>query len=74
MYKGPKGLIIKNDKTPSGWKIQNMQDVETALYSLPAFQTVYSGFLMEAVAQAIQERKEYSNITELAEYIAANYI
>lgn len=51
-----------------------MQDVETALYSFPVFQTVYSGFLMEAVAQAIQERKEYSNITELAEYIAANYI
>ncbi len=74
MYKGPRGFILRSTETPGGWNIQTLQDVETALYTFPAFQTVYSGFLLEALEQAIADRKEYEDITELAEFLAANYI
>ena len=53
-YKGPRGLIIKNANTGRGWKIRNLQDLETALYMYPAFETVYSGFILEALEQALK--------------------
>jgi len=74
MYKGPHGFKLRSAKAPGGWTIRNMQDVETALYTFPEFQTVYSGFLMEAVANAIRDRGEFKNITELAQYLSENYI
>lgn len=74
MYKGPNGLILKNADTGRGWKIRNLQDLETALYMYPAFETVYSGFILEAIAQAIEDRREYDNIDDLADYLSSNYI
>jgi len=35
---------------------------------------VASAFLWEAIGQAVQERKEYKDIKEFAEYLAENYI
>lgn len=73
-YKGPRGLIIKNANTGRGWKIRNLQDLETALYMYPAFETVYSGFILEALEQALKERKEYENVEDLANFLMENYI
>lgn len=74
MYKGPKGLILKNADTGRGWMIRNLQDILTALYMYPAFETVYSGFIIEAISQAIEDRREYDNIDDLANYLSTNYI
>lgn len=74
MYKGVNGFTLRSDKAPGGWRIQSAQDIETALYSFPYFQTVSWEFLWEAIAQAVKERKEYKDIKEFAEYLAAYYI
>ena len=74
MYKAKNGFTLQDDSAPGGWTIKTAQDIETALYSYPHFQTVSWEFLWEAIAQAVQERKEYADIQEFAEYLAANYI
>lgn len=74
MYKGVNGFVLRSAKAPGGWIIQSPQDIETALYSYSHFQTVAWEFLWEAIAQAVQERKEYADIQEFAEYLAENYI
>lgn len=74
MYKAKNGLIIKDEMTPDGWKIRDGNDILTALLSFPYFQTVATGFILEALQQAADSRKEYADIKELAAYIAENYI
>lgn len=74
MYKAKNGLILKDDTTPDGWTIRNANDILTALLSFAYFQTVATCFILEALQQAADSRKEYANIKELAEYIAENYI
>ena len=74
VYRGVNGFTLRSDKAPGGWTIQSPQDIETALYSFPYFQTVAWEFLWEAIAQAVAERKEYKDIKEFAEYLAENYI
>lgn len=74
MYKAKNGFILKDNSTAGGWNIETPQDILTALLAYPAFQTVYEGFIWEALDMATQERKEYSNIEELADYLAQNYI
>ena len=74
MYKGMNGFTLRSAKAPGGWIIQSPQDIETALYSYPYFQTVAWEFLWEAIAQAVRERKDYENIEEFAQFLAANYI
>lgn len=74
MYKARNGFILMDSSTRYGWNIETPQDILTALLGYPAFETVYEGFIWEALDMATQERKEYSNIDELAEYLAENYI
>lgn len=74
MYKAKNGFVLQNDEAPGGWKIREAQDIETALYSFPYFQTVASGILWDAIGQAITERKVYEDIKDFAQYLATNYI
>lgn len=74
MYKAKNGLIIKDATTPDGWTIRNADDIITALLSFPYFQTVATCFIVEAMQQAADSRKEYADIKDLAAYIAENYI
>ena len=74
MYKAKNGLIIKDATTPDGWTIRNADDIITALLSFPYFQTIATCFIVEAMQQAADSRKEYADIKDLAAYIAENYI
>lgn len=75
MYRAKNGFILQDDTAPGGgWTIRTAEDIETALLSFPVFQTVASGILWEQIAQAVEARKEYANITEFAQFLADNYI
>lgn len=75
MYKAKNGFTLEDATAPGGgWTIQSAEDIITALLTYPAFQTVATGILWEAVAQATEARKVYANIRELAEELAENYI
>lgn len=74
MYKAKNGFTLQDSNTPAGFEIKTAEDIITALLCYPAFETVATGFIWEALDQAIKERKEYANIDDLAEYLAANYI
>lgn len=74
MYRAKNGFTLHDNTTPAGFDIKTPQDIITALLYYPAFETVATGFIWEALDQAIKERKEYANIDELAEYLATNYI
>ena len=74
MYKAKNGFILADSTTPDGWIIRTAEDIITALLTFPAFQTVAAPILAEQMAQAIEERKEYANIKDFAEYLAAHYI
>lgn len=74
MYKAKNGLIIQNSETPTGWTIRNGSDIVLYLTGLPCFVTVAEGFLLEALEQAIESRKECADIDDLAGYIAEHFI
>lgn len=74
MYKAKNGFILWDDITPSGWKITKAPDIIKALLEFPTFQTVATPFIWESIQYAIEDRKQYENITEFAEFIAKNYI
>ena len=74
MYRGNNGFILVDAGTKWGWEIKSPQDIITALLGYPAFETVAEGFLWEALGAAVEDRKEYANIDELAQYLARNYI
>ena len=40
MYRAQNGFTLKDETTPSGWKISSVQDIITALLEFPIFQTV----------------------------------
>jgi len=74
MYKAKNGFTLNDSKTPDGWTIKTPQDIVTALLSFPAFETVDSGYIWEAIDQAADSRKEYENIEDFAKYLTENYI
>ena len=74
MYKARNGFTLQDSNTPAGFEIKTPQDIITALLCYPAFETVADVFILDALEQAIKERKTYANIDELAEYLTANYI
>lgn len=74
MYKAKNGFTLLNAETPEGWRISRAEDIITALLSFPYFQTVATGIIWEAIGQAVNDRKEYTDIRDLAQYIAQNYI
>lgn len=74
MYKAKNGFVLQDATAPGGWTIRTAEDIETALYTFPHFQTVAPAFLWEAIGQAVQERKEYANITEFARFLADCYV
>jgi hypothetical protein len=67
-------ITLKDPATKWGWNIETEEDLLTALMGYSAFDTVYSGFLREAIDQAAEERTEYENIEDLAKTLLANYI
>lgn len=67
-------ITLKDPATKWGWNIETEEDLLTALMGYSAFDTVYSGFLQEAIEQAAEERTEYENIEDLAKTLLANYI
>lgn len=67
-------ITLKDPATKWGWNIETEEDLLTALMGYSAFDTVYSGFLQEAIDQAAEERTEYENIEDLAKTLLANYI
>lgn len=75
MYKAKNGFILENDTAPGGgWTIRSAEDILTALLMFPAFETVATGFIWEAIAQAVETRKVYADIENLAQELAQNYI
>ncbi len=74
MYAAKNGFILWDNTTKSGWKITKHTDVITALLEYPVFQTVATPFIWEALQWAIDDRKQWENVRELAEYIAKHYI
>lgn len=74
MYKARNGFTLIDDQTPDGWTIENPQDIITALLSYPEFETVATDFIFEAIAQAIETRKEYADIDDLANELTTYYI
>lgn len=74
MYKAKNGFTLQDDSAPGGWTIKTAQDIETALYSFPYFQTVASGVLWDAIAQAVNDRRDYADIKEFAQYLADCYV
>jgi len=74
MYKAKNGFTLQNAETPDGWTIRDAQDIMTALLAFPVFQTVDTGILWQALGDATEERKEYADIKDLAEYLATYYI
>jgi len=74
MYKAKNGFTLQNAETPDGWTIKDAQDIMTALLAFPVFQTVDTGILWQALGDATEERKEYADIKDLAEYLATYYI
>lgn len=74
MYKAQNGFTLNDATTAQGWTIRTPEDIINALLSFPYFQTVAPGLLLEALEQATESRKEYDNINDLAEHLAAYYI
>lgn len=74
MYKAKNGFTLRDETTPGGWKITQAQDILTALLEHPIFQTVATPFIWEAIQNAIEDRREWENVRELAGYIAKHYI
>lgn len=74
MYKGGNGFTLEDSSTKWGWEIKNTQDIITALEGYPAFSTVAGGFIGRALYNAMQDRKHYKNIEDLAQYLLENYI
>lgn len=67
-------ITFKNPVTKWGWSIESRADIITALMGYSAFDTVYVGFIEEAIDQAAQDRAEYEDIEELAKHLLENYI
>ena len=74
MYKAKNGFTLMDNKTKDGWTIETPQDIVTALLSYPAFETVATEFIYGAIAQAVEARKEYADIEDLARELCTNYI
>ena len=60
--------------TGRGWEIKTAEDILTALLIFPAFQTISSYYIWDAIDRATTDRKEYADIREFAEYLLTNYI
>lgn len=73
-FKAKNGFTLADNMTGWGWEIRNGEDIITALEGLPEFETVAAPCIYEALESAVDKRKEYANIQELADYIAANFI
>lgn len=67
-------ITFRNPATKWGWSIESRADIITALMGYSAFDTVYEGFIEEAIDQAAQDRAEYEDIEELAKHLLENYI
>ena len=74
MYIARNGFTLDDDMTPQGWQIRDAGDILTALLAFPYFETVADCFIWEALAQAMEERKHYQNIEDLAQFMAENFI
>ena len=74
MYKAKNGFTLIDSSTKWGWDIKNAQDILTALLGYPVFATVDTGIIWDAIDQATTDRKEYANLDEFVEFLAANYI
>lgn len=73
-YVARNGLTLESSETPWGWSIKSGEDIVLALEGAPALATVASAFILEALAQAMEERKTYRDIEELAAFLAENYL
>lgn len=75
MYQAKNGFTLEDETAPGGgWKIRSAEDIITALLTFPAFETVATGFIWEALAQATETRKVYADINDLARELSENYI
>lgn len=75
MYRAKNGFTLEDDTAPGGgWNIRSAEDILTALLTFPAFATVADGFIWEAIAQAVENRKVYADINDLAQELLTNYI
>ena len=73
-YKARNGFTLQDADTGRGWEIKTAEDILTALLIFPAFQTISSYYIWDAIDQATTDRKEYADIREFAEYLLMNYI
>ena len=70
MYIAKNGFTLRDSTAPGGWPIRSAKDIELALYTYSYFQTVAAAFLWEAIAQAVDNRKEYADFKEFANHVA----
>ena len=73
-YRARNGFTLLDADTGKGWEIRTAQDIITALLEYPVFQTVDTGIIWDAIRQAVEIRKEYRDIKDLAEELTTNYI
>ena len=74
MYVAKNGFTLLDARTREGWTIRNPDDLITALLAFPVFQTVHEMFLWEAIGQALETRKEYADVRDLAQYLLDHFV
>lgn len=72
-YRG-KAVLLKDALTPWGWPIRDANELVLALEGFAALQSVAEGSILHAIAEALKEKQEYDNITDLANYLLQNHI
>lgn len=73
-YKARNGFILQDADTGHGWEIKNAEDIMLALLAYPAFESIATGYIWEAIDQATRTRKEYADIKDFANYLLKNYL
>lgn len=73
-YKAVCGFELLDAETEWGWPIRTASDIMLALQGYSCFETVAEDFLWQALGEAVEKRKIYANVKDLACTIAANYI
>ena len=67
-------ITLGDNMTKWGWRIRDDNDLITALYGYPVFDTVYSGFMIEAIKNSGKDKRRWKDVKELGNHILGNYV
>lgn len=73
-YRAKNGLLLHTADTGQGWSIKSGADLLLALEGRPELATVATGYILEALAQSLEDRTDYEDVRELAAFLAVNYL